>query len=217
MSTQNKTDLEIRVIDVDRREIENATVLIPGVQGKPLGRGRFVFPGLRAGRVQIRVEASGLSPVELSTDVSGSRQRLDVVLGEPGLPTLRRRSVAVPFRSPENRLGVITRGPEGAAALESSSRRLNVGLERPHGRDLTIIICSPEQRDKVAAEIRRLPTVKDVGRLVNPSSQGTGILTRNIVVRARPGTNLQAIEAAATKLAVRFVASSPSRTGGYCP
>ena len=199
MTTLNKTDLEIRVVDVDRRGIEHATVLSPGIQAHPLGGGRFRFRNIRPGRAQFRVEATGLSPVELSIEVAGTKKRVDVVLGEPGLPTLRRRNVPVPFRSPEDRLGVITRGLEGAKALENYTRRHNLKLERPHGRDLTLIVCPPAQRDEIAGELRRLPEVKEVGRLVNPSAQGTGMLTRNIAVRTRPLANAAEIEAAATK------------------
>lgn len=199
MSTLNKTDLFVNIVDVDRRGIDHATVLSSGLQARALGHGRFMLPGVRSGRVQLRVEAATLAPVDLAVDVAGSKQHLNVVLGEPGLPTLSRRNVAVPFRSPDDKLGVITRGKEGGAAVQRFARQQNLPVERPHGRDLTIISCPPGQRDKVAAELRRLPEVKSVGRLVNPSGQGTGILTRQIVTRTQPGTSPQQIEAAARR------------------
>ncbi|MET0650804.1 MAG: S8 family serine peptidase [Pyrinomonadaceae bacterium] len=223
MSTLNKTTLEIRVADVDRRPIEYATVVSPGIQAKTLGQGRFALPNLPPGRVQVRVEARGYEGIELSVEVGGKKKYLDVVLGEPGLPTFLRRGVPIPFRSPEDKLGVIAHGPKGAAALEAYARERGLKLERPQGRDLTIVTSPPGERDRLEAELQRLPEVKEVGRLVNPSVRGTGILTRNIMVRARPGTSAAEIEAVAAsagctvrrKLALkdRWVLSVPDGTG----
>jgi subtilisin family serine protease len=223
MATVNRTTLEIRVADVDRRSLEDATVVSPGMQAKSLGQGRFVLQNLPAGQIQIRVEARGYEGVELSVEVGGKKQYLDVVLGEPGLPTFLRRGVPIPFRSPEDKLGVIAHGEKGARALEAYARESELKLERPHGRDLTIVTCPPSLRDNLEAELQRLPEVKEVGRLVNPSIKGTGILTRNIMVRARPGTSTADIEAAADsvggtvkrKLALkdRWVISLPNGTG----
>lgn len=223
MATLDKTTLEIRIADVDRRPIEHATVVSPGLQTRTLGQGRFVLWNLPPGRVQISVQAPGYAGVELAVEVAGSKRYLDVVLGEQGLPTFFRRGVPIPFRSPEDRLGVITRGPKGAAALERYARERDLKLERPHGRDLTIVTCPPSERDELEAELQRLPGVKEVGRLVNPSARGTGMLTRNIMVRAQPGTSETKIASAAAgagctvrrKLALkdRWVLSLPDGTG----
>src|SRR5262245_3264886 len=113
MSTLNRTNLEIRVVDVDRHPVENATVLIPMSQVKTVGRGRFAAQGLSHGPITIRVEAKGYAAVDLSLELRGKNKHVDVVLGEPGLPTLRRRNVPIPFRSPDDRLGVIARGVHG--------------------------------------------------------------------------------------------------------
>jgi hypothetical protein len=157
MSTLNKTSLEIRVVDVDRRPVKDAVVVTLSSQPREIAAGRFALSDLGPGRVQLRVEARGYSPVELSIDVAGKKKYVDVILGEEGLPTLRRRNVPVPFRSPENMLGVIARGRKGATALESFIKERDLKLERPHGRDFTIIVCPPGQRDKVEAELRWAP------------------------------------------------------------
>jgi len=197
MATRGKTTLEIRVVDVDRRAIEKAIVLSPGIQAKAIGSGRFSISNVPRGRAEIRVEAEGYAPVELSVEVSGPRKTVDVVLGEPGMPAFRRRNVPVPFRSPEEKLGVIAHGEKGARALESYALEHNLRIEKPHGRDLTIVVCDPGRRDKLAAELRRLPEVQEVGRLVNPGIRGTGLLTRNIMVRTLPGTSRGDVEGAA--------------------
>ncbi|RZU40343.1 S8 family serine peptidase [Edaphobacter modestus] len=199
MSTQNRTSLYIHVVDVDRRLLGSASVLSPGMQAKPMSGGRFVFDNLPPGRVQLRVEAKGFSPVDLWVEVSGEKKYVDVVLGEAGMPSFRRKNVPVPFRSPGDKLGVITRGEEGAAAVDAYLREHQLKSERPHGRDLVIVTCDPTQSARIAADLRRLPEVREVGRLVNPSARGTGILTRNINVQARPGTDEKQLAAVAEK------------------
>jgi subtilisin family serine protease len=201
MSTVDKTLLEIRVADVDRRPLHGATVSSPGIQAKQLGDGRFLISGLPRGRIQMRVEASEHAAVDFSVQVQGEKQFVDIVLGEPGLPTLRRKNIPVPFRSPDNKLGVVTRGKEGAAAVDSFVAKRQLKVERPHGRDLAIIECPPNQRDALAKDLRPAAGVKYVGRLVNPSARGTGILTGNINVRAKPGTTKEAIAVAAARAA----------------
>ncbi|HEU4887421.1 MAG TPA: S8 family serine peptidase [Thermoanaerobaculia bacterium] len=205
MATLGKNTIEMRVVDVDRRPIEKATVLSPGIQARADSAGRFTIPNVPAGRMQIRVEAEGYEPVEVSVDVSARRKTVDIVLGEPGMPAFRRRNVPIPFRSPEEKLGVIARGEKGARALEAYARERGLKLERPHGRDLTIIVCDPGKRDKVAAELRRLPEVKEVGRLVNPGIRGTGMLTQNIMVRTVPGTSDSEVEGAADRANCRVL------------
>lgn len=199
MSTRGKTTLEIRVVDVDRRAVEKAIVLSPGIQPRAIGSGRFSIADVPRGRAVIRVEAEGYLPVEVSVDVSGQRKTVDIVLGEPGMPAFRRRNVPVPFRSPEEKLGVIAHGEKGARAVEAYALEHNLKIEKPHGRDLTVIVSDPGKRDKLAAELRRLPEVKEVGRLVNPGIRGTGLLTRNIMVRTVPGTSGSDVEGAADR------------------
>ena len=203
MSTINRINLEVRVVDVDRQVLEAAAVTSPGMQAKRMGAGRFAFANLPPGRVQLHVEAAGLAPAVIDVEITAKNaargtQYVDVVLGPAGLPAYRRKNVPVPFRSPEDKLGIITRDAEGAAAVERFAREHQLEYERPHGRDLAMITCSPAERSRVAAELRALPSVREVGRLVNPSARGTGLLTRTINVKTRPGTERSALEAVAS-------------------
>lgn len=188
MSTENKTNLEIRIVDVDRRPVKEAIVLGDGTHSRPVGPGRYFLPDLPKGQIRLRVEAKGYSPVEFSVEVSGKQKYVDVVLGEVGLPTFRRKNVPIPFRSPDDKLGVITRGSKATDSVDDYLRKRNLKIEHPYGSGLTIVICPPPERDQLAAELRARPDVKEVGRLVNPSARGTGILTRSIMVRTQPNT-----------------------------
>jgi hypothetical protein len=53
-----------------------------GFRPRAHGGGRFHVPEVRAGKVQLRVEAKGFAPAEFSVDVTGNHQTIDVVLGE---------------------------------------------------------------------------------------------------------------------------------------
>ena len=199
MSTINKTNLEIRIVDVDRRPVNEATVLGDGTHTKPVGPGRYSLPNLPKGRIKLRVEAKGYSPVEFLVEVAGKKKIVDVVLGEAGLPTFRRRNVPIPFRSPDDRLAVMTRGSKAIDSVEDFVRKRNLKSEEPYGRGLTIVMVAPHERDELAAELRLLQGVKEVGRLVNPSARGTGILTRSIMVRTQPNITTDQINDAASR------------------
>jgi subtilisin family serine protease len=198
MSTLNRATLRISVVDLDRRPIKEASVRVVGQSLSTLDSGLFLVRDVRAGRTPIRVEATGFAPAEFvvevtDRDVAEGTSTVDVVLGEPGLPSYYRRGVPVPFRSPDNQLGVVTRGSNAAAAIERfvaerKRNNPNLTMERLHGRDLTVISCSPPELEGLATELRAIRGVAQVGRLVNPGGKGTGLLTRRIVVRAQPGT-----------------------------
>ena len=108
MSTLNKISLQINIVDVGHKLLEQATVHIVGSQPSPIVAGRSLVPGVRLGKLPIRVEACGMACAEFVFEVTAVSQTVDVVLGEPGLPTFRRRGIPVPFCSPEDQLGVIT-------------------------------------------------------------------------------------------------------------
>ena len=190
-------ELEIVVVDVDRREVEGVEIRCSGGQPVPEGPGRFLVKGLAAGRVEVWVEANGYEPDYRSIEVVPGRNRVDVVLGEPGLPAFRRRGGRVPFRSPENQLGVATRGPEGTRQLAEWVAKRKVRIEHPHAPTLAILSGEPAELARVERAVRNLSGVKDVGRLVNPSSSGTGMLTDRIVVSVVAGTSEDQVRDAA--------------------
>jgi subtilisin family serine protease len=198
MSTRNKHSIEVRVVDVDRRPIEHAKVVASGFGARPTGRGRFVVGQVGAGEVPITVEAPGFATVTQSVRPRKNINRVDIILAPPGTPSFSRKGVRVPFRSPEDQLGVITRTAKGAAAIEQLLRKHKFASQRPHSRDLTIVQVPPERRNELVRELKNIPEVKAVGRLVNPSARGTGILTSRIMLRARTGTTADEIKALAS-------------------
>ena len=187
-------------------------ILIPGVGGKPLGRGRFIFPASGLDECRSAWKRADCRRSSFSTDVSGSKQRLDVVLGEPGLPTLRRRSVAVPFRSPENRLGVITVSRSGlhwraqpqaeCQARAAARTRLDDHLLAPSNRQ-------SRGRDQAASDRQRRWTP------CQPEQSRHGYLDSGTLSFGRgQGRTREHDRGGGHEGWLRFVASSPSRTGG---
>ena len=198
-------ELEFVVVDVDRRFVDGIKIRCPGSQPVPQGLGRYVVKGVPVGRIEVSVEAEGFDPDHRAVDVVPGRNQVNVVLGEPGLPAFRRRGGRVPFRSPEDQLGVATRGPEGAKSVEEWAAKRNVRLERPHAPSLSIITAPPAQLPQLQRAIRKLEGVKDVGRLVNPGPDGTGMLTDRLVVRVAPDTTEEQMREAAEAAGCRVM------------
>ncbi len=190
------TAILVRVLDVDRHPVLDAVIRCHGAKASHLGKGRYHLQGVPLGRARLTVEAHGLEPCSHDFEVTQDC-RVDVILGEAGLPVMRRGGRLVPFRSPEDRLGVVTKGPEGARALDAWAKKNHLSLERPYGRDFAIVHLDAAQRETLAAKLTELSAVCHVGRLVNPAAHATAMLTRQLVLQVRSGTSRDQVEHAA--------------------
>jgi subtilisin family serine protease len=196
VNPKRRGSLEIVVVDVDRRPVISAK--ISGVDARPAhaGPGRFVATDVPVSRVEIVVEADGMVTDHRWVDVVPGRNQVDVVLAEPGLPSFKRRGGRVPFRSPDDRLGVATPGPVGQSELGKWAAQHTLEIEHPYGATLAIVHVEPEDLVRHSAAIRGLSGIRHVGRLVNPGPGGTGMLTDRVVVQSVPDAPDETVRAA---------------------
>jgi subtilisin family serine protease len=192
-----QAELEIVIVDVERRHVKDPRIRVSAGHVVPAGPNRYIVKGVPLGRVEVSVTAEGFAPDHRFVEVVPGRNHVNVVLAESDMPAFRRRGGRVPFRSPEDQLGVATRGPEGAKSLEEWAATRDVRLEQPYGPSPSVITGDPAALPRLAREIRELPGIKDVGRLVNPGPDGTGMLTDRLVVHAEPGTSEEQLREAA--------------------
>ncbi len=187
--------IEIVVVDVDRQAIEGVKIRCPG-RVVPRGPGRYVAKGVPIGSAELVVEAPGFEPERRTVEVRHGHNVVNFILGDPDLPAFRRRGGRVPFRSPEDRLGVATATPEDAQRVAelAASHGLRSEFER---RTLVIVSGDPGALREFAPTARDVDGVRHVGRLVNPGPQGTGLLTDRIAVQVAPGTSDSELERAA--------------------
>lgn len=190
--------MHVRVLDVDRRPIQNALVRCQNVQGRHVAAGHYQLTGVPLGPATLVVEERALGTRSLKIDVTQGF-RIDVVLGEASLPVMRRGGQEVPFRSPEDRIGVVTRGAKSALALDAWAQKKQVKLERPYGPGFTIIHVPDKKGGINLAELTKMDGVRHVGPLVNPDANGSALLTRQIVVQVQRGTGREQVEKAARK------------------
>jgi hypothetical protein len=189
--------LEIVVVDLDRRPVPSVTIRTAAGRPTPEGRGRFLVRDVPPGPVEIVVEAEGMATDRRRVDVIPGLNKIDVVLAPPGTPSFRRRGGRVPFRSPDDRLGVATRGQEGGRELDSWAASRDLRVERPYGPTLAIVHLDPADLIEQSAVLRGLGGVRAVGRLVNPGPGGTGMFTDRVVVQSAPDASEDAVRAAA--------------------
>lgn len=187
------TTMLVRVIDVDRRPVQTANVSCQRAQGRHIGAGRYRLSGVPLGRAVLTVEDKTFGTRSLEIEVVRD-YRIDVVLGEATLPVMRRGGQEIPFRSPEDRLGVVTRGVKGAQTLDAWAKKHKVRLERPYGRDFAIVYLTAGKPEISPAELAALDGVRHVGPMVNPNENGTAMLTRQLVVHVQPDTGRDQVE-----------------------
>jgi subtilisin family serine protease len=189
--------LEIVVVDVDRQPVPDARIRTAGVRPERAGPGRFLVRDVPPGTVEIVVEAAEMATDQRVVEVLPGRNEIDVVLAPPDLPSFKRRGGRVPFRSPDDRLGVATRGREGAIELEGWAAQRGIRVEHPYGPTLAIVHVDPNALVELSATIRGISGVQDVGRLVNPGPGGTGMLTDRVVVESIPEARDETVHDAA--------------------
>jgi subtilisin family serine protease len=196
-SEEGAGTLEFTVVDIDRRPVPDATIRTDVGTAEETGSGRFQIQNVPPGRYLVEVEARELAPDERWVDVVAGVNNIDVVLGEPGLPFFKRRGGRVPFRSPDDQLGVATRGSDGDRQLDDWAAERKLRIERPYGPGLAVVHVEPARLREYSAAIRELSGVVTVGRLVNPAKEGTGVLTARIVVKSVAGAEWDAVRSAA--------------------
>ncbi|GIF25823.1 subtilisin family serine protease [Actinoplanes tereljensis] len=201
--------LEIVVVDVDRRPVPDALIRIAGVRPENAGPGHFLAHDMPPGTVEIVVEAAEMAFYQRVVEVLPGRNRIDVVLATPDLPSFKRRGGRVPFRSPDDVLAVATRGQDGARELAVWAAQRDLRVDHPHGPTLAVVHVDPSALVELSAAIRALSGVRNVGRLVNPGPRGTGMLTDRVVVQSVPDAKEEtvraAVDAAGASLSRRLV------------
>ncbi len=182
----------VRVIDADHRPVQGAEVNYKGNRGRPLGAGRYRLSRvpLGPGVLAVKNDKYGTKKIEVIVE---HRCCVDVVVGETSLPTMRRGGQEIPFRSPEDSLGVITKGDTGARALDVWAKKHKVTLRRPFGRDFALLDVGKGKSKFSIQALAKLKGVRHAGALVNPSESGTAMLTRELIVQTQSKTGRQAL------------------------
>ncbi|WP_127504002.1 S8 family serine peptidase [Actinoplanes solisilvae] len=196
--------LEIIVVDVDRDPVDNAEFRTDAGTPDRVAPGRYRLLDVRPGQLSIFVHAAGVGDDERSVDVDPGPNRIDFVLADASLPFFWRRGGRVPFRSRDNQLGVAVEDEEGDRRLEAWAAERNLEVKRPYGPRFGLLEVEPDRLPRYAAALRALPGVVAVGRLVNPTAKGTGMLTGQIVVKTVSGTKKKELRAVAKQAGSRL-------------
>ncbi|QQO56590.1 MAG: S8 family serine peptidase [Thiohalocapsa sp. PB-PSB1] len=181
------TKVVVRVVDLDNQPVDSAEVKIGSVVGESLGGGRYELNGVPAGEVFVEVSDPSYEMRNVSADVSKKR-KVNVIVGERGLPIMPRGGQEIPFRSPKDKLAVVTKGPKGAAALDSWAQQNGIEVDRPYGPGFAIITVPADHRQFDPAQLVSMDGVVHVGPLVNPRPDSVSMLTRKVIIRTVPGT-----------------------------
>ncbi|MEN8229962.1 MAG: S8 family serine peptidase [Bacteroidota bacterium] len=187
------TKIIVRVIDLDGQPVDSAEIKIGSVAGKSLGGGRYELTGVPEGEIFVEVTDPSYETRNVKVNVSRKRT-VNVVVGERGLPILPRGGQEVPFRSPKDKLGVVTKGEKGVTAVDSWAQQNGIGVDRPYGPGFAILTVPDKHRKLDPGQLGSLDGVVHVGPLVNPRPDSVSILTRKVVIRTVSGTTSKEVK-----------------------